>query len=79
MNHLLSSLTGKPVRSSRGRDVGTLRRLTMNPKTGQLEELIIDPGENRLSDSNLPRTKDGFFKCPFSKIDGVDSVIVVDI
>ena len=51
----------------------------MDPKTGQLEELIIDPGENRLSDSNLTRTKDGFYKCRFSKIDGVDSVIVVDI
>ena len=78
-NQFLSELNGKPVLSARGQDVGTQRTVTMNPRTGKLEELIIDPAETHVTSSKLSKTPAGYYSCPPYLLDRVDSVIVVDI
>lgn len=76
---LLSDVADKSVVSAQGQDIGKLSRITFNPMTGALEDLIIDPIESPVSSKKLSQTNDGLYKCPFYLIDGVDNVIVVNI
>ncbi|NGM69856.1 photosystem reaction center subunit H [Natronolimnobius sp. AArcel1] len=75
---LAENLSGKSVMGSDGTELGLLYNITMDLKSGELHDLIIEPDEEI-----SPRTVDfdindaGRFLVPVSRVQAVKDYIVV--
>ncbi|ADD05431.1 PRC domain protein [Natrialba magadii ATCC 43099] len=76
---LASALTEKPVCSVDGRQLGTVRNLTMNPQTGRLESVLVDTDRSDVELRQIPRTPDGELRIAAGAIVGVDDQLVVSL
>lgn len=74
---LAENLSEKEVMGSDGASLGTLYNITMDLKTGSLQNLVVDPGERNV-DPNFERDDHGNFLVPVSHVKAVKDTIVVD-
>ncbi|ELY90520.1 hypothetical protein C483_10686 [Natrialba hulunbeirensis JCM 10989] len=76
---LASALTEKPVCSADGRQLGTVRNLTMNPQTGRLESVLVATDRSAGELRHIPRTPEGDLRISAGAIVGVDDQLVVTL
>ncbi|ELY95530.1 MULTISPECIES: PRC-barrel domain-containing protein [Natrialba] len=69
-------LGGKTIVGTDGTAFGTLHTITIEPKSGALRDLVVDPGDHSPS-SITPRTDDDRLRIPVSRIKRVSDQIVV--
>jgi sporulation protein YlmC with PRC-barrel domain len=75
---LAENLSGKAVMGSDGAELGMLYNITMNIKTGELQELIVEPDETTAFDANFDVDEDGRFHVPVRRVQAVKDYIVVE-
>ena len=71
-----NDLRGKRVMSDEGMYLGTLRNITVDEKTGQLDNILVEPSEK--IDSRLYHQDErGYLLFPFEAVKSVRDVIVI--
>jgi sporulation protein YlmC with PRC-barrel domain len=75
---LAENLSGKAVMGSDGTELGMLYNITMDLKTGELADLLVDPDEQLDSDSvEFDADEQGRFEVPVNRVQAVKDYIVV--
>ncbi|MFB6206161.1 MAG: PRC-barrel domain-containing protein [Haloglomus sp.] len=74
---LAENLSGKTVMGADGAELGMLYNVTMDLKTGTLQNLIVDPGESGPRESPFERNDHGHFLVPIGDVQAVRDHIVV--
>lgn len=74
---LAENLSDKEVMGADGANLGTLYNITMDLKTGTLQNLIIDRGENT-GELEFERDEQGNYRVPVSRVQAVKDTIVID-
>ncbi|WP_158055671.1 PRC-barrel domain-containing protein [Halorussus halophilus] len=75
---LAENLSGKAVMGSDGTELGMLYNITMDLKTGELADLIIEPDEQLENESvELSADEEGRFQVPVNRVQAVKDYIVV--
>ena len=76
---LAENLSGKAVMGSDGTELGMLYNITMNLKSGELRDLVVEPHEGELapSQSSFDTDEDGHFRVPVGRVQAVKDYIVV--
>ena len=75
---LAENLSGKAVMGSDGTELGMLYNITMDLKTGELADLLIEPDEQLDSGSvAFESDEQGRFKVPVQRVQAVKDYIVV--
>jgi len=72
---LASALPDQPVLSTDGRELGTVTNLTMEPRTGELAAMLVDPNGNGFD--GVETTDDGRLRIPAEAIRGFDDHVMV--
>jgi sporulation protein YlmC with PRC-barrel domain len=75
---LAENLSGKAVMGSDGTELGMLYNITMNIKTGELQDLVVEPDQETAFDSDFDVDEDGRFHVPVHRVQAVKDYIVVD-
>jgi sporulation protein YlmC with PRC-barrel domain len=74
---LAENLSGKTVMGSDGAELGLLYNITMDLKTGELHDLIVDPQEGSVSDDSFDTDDYGHYLVPVGRVQAVKDHIVV--
>jgi sporulation protein YlmC with PRC-barrel domain len=74
---LAENLSGKTVMGSDGAELGMLYNITMNLKTGTLNDLIVDPGESGARNAQFDVNERGHYLVPVSRVQAVKDHIVI--
>lgn len=74
---LAENLSQKSVVGSDGAEIGTLYNVTMTLKTGQLHELLVEPGNNVPRGVDFPTDDQGRFHIPVDRVQAVKDHVVV--
>lgn len=72
-----TKLSDKEVVSSDGDELGKIYNVTANLKTGELEDLVIDP--NMSVDESEFETEDDYILIPFESVRAIKDMVVVEI
>jgi sporulation protein YlmC with PRC-barrel domain len=76
---LAENLSGKSVMGSDGTELGMLYNITMNLKTGALNDLLVSPNEEfPAGESQFQQDEEGRLHVPVSHVQAVKDYIVVD-
>jgi len=76
---LAENLSGKSVMGSDGTELGMLYNITMNLKTGTLNDLLVSPNDEFPADSSqFERDEQGRLHVPVSRVQAVKDYIVID-
>lgn len=76
MKIMENELRGKTVMSDEGIHLGILRNATVNEKTGELEDILVEP--SREIDPRLYHQDDrGYLLFPFKVIRSVKDVVII--
>ena len=75
---LAENLSGKAVMGSDGAELGMLYNITMNIKTGELSDLVVEPHEHTAFDADFDVDDDGRFHVPVRRVQAVKDYIVVE-
>ena len=76
---LAENLSGKSVMGSDGTELGMLYNITMNLKTGSLNDLLVSPNEEfPASESKFQQDEQGRLHVPVSHVQAVKDYIVID-
>ncbi|MFC6989599.1 PRC-barrel domain-containing protein [Haloplanus sp. GCM10025708] len=76
---LAENLSGKAVMGSDGTELGMLYNITMNLKTGALEDLLVSPNEEYpVGDSRFDLDEQGRVHVPVSHVQAVKDYIVIE-
>ncbi|MFB6354123.1 MAG: PRC-barrel domain-containing protein [Halobacteriales archaeon] len=75
---LAENLSGKAVMGSDGAELGMLYNITMNIKTGELKDLIVEPDQETAFDASFDVDEDGRFHVPVHRVQAVKDYIVVE-
>jgi sporulation protein YlmC with PRC-barrel domain len=76
-NTLASNLTGKRVVTSGGSELGILRNITIDVRTGKIEQLHVDP---EVTETDVfEQDENGYLLIPANRIRGSDNTIMVDM
>ncbi|MFB6267850.1 MAG: PRC-barrel domain-containing protein [Halodesulfurarchaeum sp.] len=75
---LAENLSGKSVMGADGTELGRLYNITMDLKTGRLEDLLVEPLEDAEVTVDFPEDEDGHFRIPVSRVRAVKDYIVVE-
>lgn len=73
---LASTLSDKRVLGAHGETLGTVYNVTIEPRTGQLRNVLVDPDQTPPPKFQL--TRHGHVRIPADSIVGVDEYVVVD-
>ncbi|AFK19749.1 photosystem reaction center subunit H [Haloferax mediterranei ATCC 33500] len=75
---LAENLSGKAVMGSDGTELGMLYNITMNMKSGELDDLLVRPNEE-VAPGRVPFDQDenGRFRIPVNRVQAVKDYIVV--
>ncbi|KAB1193190.1 photosystem reaction center subunit H [Haloferax sp. MBLA0076] len=75
---LAENLSGKAVMGSDGTELGMLYNITMNLKSGSLNDLLVQPNE-QVAPARVAfdRDESGRFKIPVNRVQAVKDYIVV--
>jgi len=75
---LAENLSGKAVMGSDGTELGMLYNITMDLKTGELADLLVDPDERLNADTvEFDSDEEGRFQVPVKRVQAVKDYIVV--
>jgi len=74
---LAENLSEKEVMGSDGSNLGTLYNITMDLKTGTLQDLVLDPAQGT-GDLEFDRDDAGNYRVPVSRVQAVKDTIVID-
>ncbi len=74
---LAENLSGKSVMGADGTELGLLYNITMDLKTGQLYDLIVEPDSELPSGVEFNRDDAGRFLIPVSSVQAVKDYVVV--
>jgi sporulation protein YlmC with PRC-barrel domain len=74
---LAENLSGKSVMGTDGAELGLLYNITMDLKSGELDELVIQPDENTPAGMGMDRDENGRFRVPIGDVQAVKDYIVV--
>ena len=75
---LAENLSGKAVMGSDGTELGMLYNITMDLRTGELDDLVVDPTEDTPTRSiDLETDSGGHYRVPVSRVQAVKDYIVV--
>ena len=74
---LAENLSGKAVMGSDGTELGMLYNITMDLKTGSLNDLLVEPNEETAFDADFPVDESGRFHIPVNRVQAVKDYIVV--
>ena len=74
---LAENLSGKAVMGSDGTELGMLYNITMNLKSGKLEDLLVEPHEDSTLKIDFPTDEDGHYLVPVNRVQAVKDYIVV--
>ena len=72
---LAENLSGKTVMGADGAEIGQLYNITMNLKTGELHDLVVEPSEGVGAEFEVD--DHGHFRVPVSNVQAVKDHIVV--
>jgi sporulation protein YlmC with PRC-barrel domain len=76
---LAENLSGKAVMGSDGAELGMLYNITMDIDSGRLEDLVIDPNEDRARKSDdFRRDGAGHMLVPVGRVQAVKDHMIVD-
>jgi len=73
---LAENLSGKSVMGADGTELGMLYNITMDLKTGSLDDLVVEPDEEA-PEGGFPLDDDGHFRIDVSRVQAVKDYIVV--
>ncbi|WP_336000590.1 PRC-barrel domain-containing protein [Halorientalis halophila] len=73
---LAENLSGKAVMGSDGKDLGMLYNITMDAKSGRLENLVVEPDE-MLRESSFPTDERGRLLVPVTRVQAVKDHMIV--
>ncbi len=76
MKVMENDLRGKKVMSDEGMYLGTLRNMTVDEKTGKLEDLLVEPSD-KIDPRLYHQDEEGYLLFPFESVKSVRDVIVV--
>ncbi len=74
---LAENLSGKAVMGSDGTELGMLYNITMDLKSGELDEMIIEPDEETALHGGLETDAMGRYRVPVEAVQAVKDYIVV--
>ncbi|MFB6217795.1 MAG: PRC-barrel domain-containing protein [Halobacteriaceae archaeon] len=74
---LAENLSGKAVMGADGAELGMLYNITMDVRSGALDDLIVEPDEG-VTDTTFPTDEDGRYRIPVSQVQAVRDYIVVE-
>lgn len=75
---LAENLSGKAVMGSDGTELGMLYNITMDIKTGELADLLVEPDDQLDADAvEFDEDDDGRFQVPVKRVQAVKDYIVV--
>ncbi|MHB9287846.1 PRC-barrel domain-containing protein [Halobacteriales archaeon Cl-PHB] len=74
---LAENLSGKAVMGSDGAEMGMLYNITMDLDTGRLDNLVIDPNEER-EEPNFQKDSAGRILVPVGRVQAVKDHMIVD-
>ncbi|MGB9987283.1 PRC-barrel domain-containing protein [Salarchaeum japonicum] len=74
---LAENLSGKAVMGSDGTELGMLYNITMNLKTGELVDLLVEPNEELTTALDFSRDDRGHYEIPVGRVQAVKDYIVV--
>lgn len=74
---LAENLSDKEVMGSDGSSLGTLYNITMDLKTGTLQHLVLDPGQ-QTGDLEFERDEHGNYRIPVGRVQAVKDTIIID-
>ncbi|MEE6209569.1 PRC-barrel domain-containing protein [Salarchaeum sp. III] len=74
---LAENLSGKAVMGSDGTELGMLYNITMNLKTGELVDLLVEPNEELTTTLDFSRDDRGHYEIPVGRVQAVKDYIVV--
>jgi len=74
---LAENLSGKTVMGSDGAELGLLYNISMDLRTGELHDLIVDPQEGSVTDDSFDTDEYGHYLVPVSRVQAVKDHIVV--
>ncbi|WP_115864811.1 PRC-barrel domain-containing protein [Halorussus litoreus] len=75
---LAENLSGKAVMGSDGTELGMLYNITMDLKTGELADLLVEPDEQLNRDAvEFDSDEQGRFEVPVKRVQAVKDYIVV--
>jgi len=74
---LAENLSGKAVIGTDGKRLGMLYNITMEMKSGNLSDLLVDPDED-VRNLDFERDDHGHYRVPVSRVRSVGDHIVVD-
>ncbi len=73
---LAENLSGKDVIGSDGAKLGQLYNITMDLKTGELHDLVVDP-EDGVRESSFTKNDFGRYMVPVNRVQAVKDHIVI--
>ncbi|OYT61283.1 PRC-barrel domain protein [Thermoplasmatales archaeon ex4484_30] len=76
MKVMENELRGKRVMSSEGMVIGTLRNITVNEKTGKLENILVEPSD-KIDPRLYHQDEQGYLLFPFESVKSVRDVIIL--
>ncbi|WP_121820562.1 PRC-barrel domain-containing protein [Halostella salina] len=75
---LAENLSGKAVMGSDGTELGMLYNITMDLRTGELDDILVDPTEETPTRSvDFDTDSGGRYRVPVSRVQAVKDYIVV--
>lgn len=74
---LAENLSGKAVMGSDGTELGMLYNITMDLKTGKLDDLLVEPHEDSTVSIDFPTDDEGHYRVPVNRVQAVKDYIVV--
>ncbi|GAA0665186.1 PRC-barrel domain-containing protein [Natronoarchaeum mannanilyticum] len=74
---LAENLSGKAVMGSDGTELGMLYNITMDLKSGELDEVLIEPDEETTRNVSLDTDEAGRYRVPVQAVQAVKDYIVV--
>jgi len=74
---LAENLSGKAVMGSDGAELGMLYNVTMDLKSGELNDLIVEPDEESPVTVDFEQDSAGRYRVPISRVQAVKDYIVV--
>ena len=75
---LAENLSGKAVMGADGTELGQLYNITMDLKTGKLNDLLVEPLEESDVQVDFPVDENGRFRIPVGRVQAVKDYIVVE-
>jgi sporulation protein YlmC with PRC-barrel domain len=75
---LAENLSGKAVMGSDGTELGRLYNISMDLKSGKLNDLLVEPLEESDVQLDFPVDEDGHFHVPVGSVQAVKDYIVIE-